>query len=165
MKVERLPSKKEVYEALEGASSDIYGFAMVCHSGVQWMAEPAMLDTLLLGLENFWFMSTEDSLDHREFRVEFFRTLWKKCQGKTLPAGQLKRGTDIPLGQEEMKFFTLPQSTRAILYLRTKKNFSYRDLAQVFDQSPEALEIEVEKAREFLLGHRLEWLESAEDEF
>jgi len=158
-----LPSKKEVYEALERASSDIYGFAMACHGGVQWMAEPAMLDTLLLGLENFWFVSVDDSLDHREFRIEFFRTLWKKCQGKTLP--QVKHGTDIPLGQEEMKFFSLPQSTRAILYLRTKKNFNYQDLALVFDQTPEALEVEVEKAREYLLGHRLKWLEKAEGDF
>ncbi len=163
MRQESLPPIKDVYDALEFAAVDLYGFSLVCHGGGGHFAEPAVLDTLLLGLENTWF--TEEAsgrLSHPEFREDFFRSLWERCRGAR---GQVKVGTDVPLGHDEMTFYRLPQLARAALFLRVKKRFSYLSIALVLGTGEGVVREEVEKAREHLLGRRLKDVEWTEDDF
>lgn len=164
MRRESLPSIQELYRSLERAAVDLYGFGVVCHEGAAWIAEPEILDTLLLGMENFWFTEDEEgALSHEEFRDEFFRVLWSKCRDKKVT---VKIGTEVPLGHEEMAFYELPLLTRAALYLRTKKNFSYSLIAQILGTEEGIVQEEVERAREFLLGRRLKPVEwEGEDDF
>lgn len=163
MKQDSLPPIKSVYRALEDAAVDIYGFAVICHGGATWSAEPDMLDALLLGLESYWFTDGDDGqLSHREFREEFFRTLWNKCKDKT-PTARI--GTEVPMGHEEMAFYHLPQFARAVLYLRTKKRFSFSSIALVVGRTEGVVRAEVEKAREFLLGRSVRATEWSEDNF
>lgn len=163
MKREILPPMREVYRALEEAALDLYGFAMVCQGGAAWAAEPEILDTLLLGLENVWFNENmKGELSHLDFREDFFRVVWEKSQGKR-PAVRI--GTEVPLGHDEMPFYQLPQLARAALYLRTKKKFPYSTLSRIFGVAEPMVEEEVEKGREFLLGRRVRSLDWSEEEF
>ena len=163
MKQESLPPIKSVYRALEGAALDLYGFAVVCHGGASWLAEPDLLEVLFLGLENFWFMEeTSGELTHKEFRDDFFRVLWEKAKNRSAP---VRIGTEVPLGHEEMGFYQLSQPARAALFLRTKKRFSYAAIALTLGQSEAEVRAEVEKAREFLLGRRVKAVEWNEDDF
>lgn len=163
MQRESLPSVKSVYMALEDAAVDVYGFAVACHGGAPWMAEPDLLDTLLLGLENFWFTDEENGrLSHREFREELFKALWERCRSKQTP---VKIGTDVPMGHEEMPFYKLPQLARAALFLRTKKRMSYVSIALILGVPEGLVRTEVERAREFLLGRRVKPLEWSEEDF
>jgi hypothetical protein len=164
MKQVALPALQDVYTAMENASIDLYGFAMVCHNGVSFSAEPAILDVMLLGLENHWFTENEKNrLSHEEFRLEFFRSHWVKCMGMN-PQGKI--GTELPLGHEDMAFYKMPQISRAIIYLRTKKKFSYGWISMILGGLPEGIiEEEVERAREFLLGRRVKVPEWSEEEF
>ncbi len=163
MKHASMPSIKTVYHALENAALDAYGFAVACHGGATWQAEPDILDALLLGLENFWFVDdSAGELSHREYREELFKAIWDKCKDK--PA-TVRIGTDVPLGHDEMAFYQLPQLARAILFLRTKKRFSYSSIALVVGVSEGVARREVECAREFLLGQRLKPLEWSEEDF
>jgi hypothetical protein len=164
---EFLPSVKTVYDALEGAAVDAYGFAVACRGGAAWMAEPELLDTLLLGLENFWFTDDETGrLSHREFREELFKALWERCREADLSApAQPEIGTDVPLGHEEMAFYQLPQVARAALYLRTKKHMSYASIALILGNTEAVVRSEVERAREFLLGRRVRAVDWSEDDF
>lgn len=163
MKGESLPPMKEVYEALEEAALDLYGFAIVCQGGAVWAAEPEILDALLLGLENVWFNENENGrLSHKDFREDFFRVVWEKSQGKRPNA---RVGSEVPLGHEEMAFYQLPQLARAALFLRTKKKFQYDTLSRVLGVAEPVVEEEVEKAREFLLGRRVKSLEWSEEDF
>lgn len=163
MRQESLPPLKETYEALESAALDLYGFAMACHGGAAISAEPQVLETLLLGLENFWFTEGDSGkLTHREFREDFFRMLWEKSSGKRNNA---RIGSELPLGHEEMAFYQLPQLARAALYLRTKKKFSYAAVGMVLGVAEAKVQDEVEKAREFLLGRRVMSLEWSEEDF
>jgi hypothetical protein len=149
--------------ALEGAALDLYGFAVICHGGAAWTAEPDVLESLLLGLENHWFTEGDNGeLSHQEFREELFRTLWEKCKG-TRPSARV--GTQVPLGHEEMIFFQLPLLTRAVLYLRTKKRMSYPTMAHILSIGEGVVREEVERGREYLLGHRLPRLDGMEEEF
>ena len=162
---EGLPSLKSLYQALEEASVDVYGFAVACHGGATWLAEPAVLDSLLLGLENFWFVDNESGrLSHREFREEIFKTIWEKCRGNPAPA-RVRIGTDVPLGHDDMAFYQLPQVARAAVFLRSKKRFHYSAIALVLGVTEGVARMEVEKAREFLLGRRLRPLEWSEEDF
>lgn len=160
MRQETLPPMKEVYQALENAALDLYGFSMVCHGGAAWAAEPEVLETLLLGLENVWITENEQGrLSHLDFQEDLFRLLWERSQGKK---SAIRIGTDVPMGHEEMAFYQLPQLARAALYLRTRKRFAYAALARIFAVAEAVVQEEVEKAREFLLGRRvrsLEWEE------
>jgi len=163
MKQETLPPIKEVYGALEAAAVDLYGFGMVCSGGAAWAAEPEVLETLLLGLENVWF--TEDDkgvMSHTGFREDFFKVLWDKCNGKK---NTIRIGTEVPLGHEEMPFYQLPQFARAALYLRTKKRFDYATVSMVLSAPEPLVRQEVETAREFLLGRRVRSLEWSEEDF
>jgi hypothetical protein len=163
MRREILPSVKSIYSALEEAAVDLYGFAVACHGGVSWMAEPSLLDVLLLGLENSWFVDDDSGqLSHNEFREEFFKSIWDRSQEA---AGSPKIGTDVPLGHEEMKFYSLPRAARAALFLRTKKHLSYASIALILGQSEGLVRGEVERAREFLLGRRLHAMEWSEEDF
>lgn len=159
MKRESLPSAKELLRATEAVAIDLYGFGLVCHGGVAWMAEPEILDTIFLGLENFWFT---DDFSHKEFREEFFKALWERCKGKNIPA---KVGEDVPLGHDRMEFYKLPQLERAMIYLRTKKKFSYASIALILGMDERVVRKDVERVREHLLGHRLRAPVSAEEEF
>ena len=163
MKLESLPPIKSVYHALENAAVDVYGFAIACHGGAAWMAEPAVLDALLLGLENFWFVEGEDGqLSHQEFREEIFHAVWEKCQEKATP---VRIGTDVPMGHEEMNFYRLPQIARAVIFLRTKRRFTYASIAMILGLTEAMARSEVERAREFLLGRRLRAVEWNEENF
>jgi hypothetical protein len=163
MKRESLPAVKSVYQALETAAVDLYGFAVACHGGATWMADPGLLDVLLLGLENFWFVDDDSGqLSHAEFREEFFKAVWEKSRAKDAP---VKIGTDVPLGHEEMAFYQLTQTARAALYLRTKKRMSYASIALVLGLSEGLARSEVERSREFLLGRRVRAMEWSEDDF
>ncbi len=163
MRKESLPPLKSVYHALESAALDLYGFAVICHGGAIWAAEPVMMDALLLGLESFWFTEGDDGrLSHEEFREELFRTLWNKCKDKATP---VRIGTEVPMGHDEMAFYHLPQFARAALYLRTKKRFSYASIALITGKAEPAVRLEVEKAREFLLGRRVRMVEWDEESF
>ena len=153
---------REVYNALELASLDLYGFAVVCQGGGAWSADPIVLDTLLLGLENHWFSDFEGNYSHEEYREDFFRLLWKKSKGN-MPIPKI--GSDVPMGHEEMRFYQLPQFSRALLYLRTKKTFSYASLSLIFEVPAPILEEEVEKSREFLLGKRIKLPDWTEEDF
>ncbi|RZA07032.1 MAG: hypothetical protein EOP11_08795 [Proteobacteria bacterium] len=154
---------KEIYAALESASVDLYGFSLVLHGGGGQFAEPAVLDTLLLGLENHWFTENDaGSLSHEEFREDFFRSLWERCRGAK---GQVMLGTEVPLGHDEMAFYQLPQVARAALYLRVRKRFSYAGVAQTLGTGEGVVREEIERAREFLLGRRLKSVEWAEEDF
>ena len=163
MKSESLPSIKAVYHALEGAGVDLYGFAVVCQGGASWSAEPLVLEVLLLGLENFWFMEeTSGRLTHQEFREEFFRALWERAKEKP---SLVSIGTDVPFGHEEMAFYQLPIAARAALFLRTKKRFSYASVAMILGIAEARVRDEVERAREYLLGRRLKAVEFSEEDF
>jgi hypothetical protein len=163
MKRESLPSVKSVYQALEEAALDCYGFAVVCHGGVSWMAEPNLLDALLLGLENFWFNDdAAGRLSHHEFREELFKAVWERCRDRAQPA---KIGTDVPLGHDEMPFFKLPQLARAALFLRTKKRMSYASISLILGVPEGLARSEVERSREFLLGRRVKDVEWSEETF
>lgn len=163
MKPESLPPIKSIYHALEEAAVDIYGFAIVCHGGAVAMAEPAVLDVLLLGLENFWFVEREDGvLSHTEFREELFKAVWEKSRDKTIP---LRIGTDVPLGHDEMSFYQLPQLARAVMYLRTKRHFGYASIALAVGITEGMARSEIERAREFLLGRRLKAVDWGEEDF
>lgn len=166
-KLESLPSIKAVYHALENAAVDVYGFAVACHGGIPSLAEPDVLDSLLLGLENFWF--TDDSagrLSHKEFREEIFKTVWEKCRDSLqAPSARVRIGTDVPLGHDDMAFYQLPQIARAAVFLRSKKKMPYATIALVLGIQEGVARTEVEKAREFLLGRRLRPLEFTEDDF
>lgn len=167
MKPESLPPLKTVYRALENASVDLFGFAVICHGGAPWSAEPDLLDALLLGLESFWFTEGDDGqLSHREFREELFKAVWERSKEggreKPMPA---RIGTDVPMGHDEMAFYQLPQLPRAALFLRTKKRFSYASIAMVVGIPEGVVRSEVEKAREFLLGRRVRVMEWSEDNF
>jgi hypothetical protein len=155
---------KGVYEALEAAAVDLYGFAIVCHGGGGPLAEPAVLDALLLGLENSWFTEKGDSerLGYEEFREEFFRTLWGRCRGAK---GSVQVGLDVPLGHEEMAYYQLPQFARAALYLRIKKKMPYAAVASILGAGEGVVREEIEKGREFLLGRRLKSVEWSEEDF
>jgi hypothetical protein len=155
---------KEVYEALETAALDLYGFALVCHGGAPWAAEPEILETLFLGLENAWFGENDaGKLAHGEFREEFFRALWEKSKGQGKNA--LRIGTDVPLGHEDMAFYQLSQLARAAIYLRTKKQFSYSSMSLVLGVDEPLVREEVERAREFLLGRRVRPFDWSEEDF
>ncbi|MGZ3740020.1 MAG: hypothetical protein ACXVB9_11650, partial [Bdellovibrionota bacterium] len=144
--LEGLPSIKSVYQALEDAAVDIYGFAMACHGGAAWLAEPVILDSLFLGLENFWFMDDASGrLSHKEFREEIFKTVWDKSRGNPAPA-QVRIGTDVPLGHEEMAFYQLPQVARAAVYLRSKKRLPYATIGLILGITDGVARTEVEKA-------------------
>ncbi len=163
MKQESLPPMKEVYDALEEAAVDLYGFGVVCMEGVTALAEPAILDTLLLGLENLWFReSMENKFTYKEFREDFFRALWEKCQGRKT---NFRIGSDVPLGHAEMPFYRMPQLARAAIYLRTKKHFSYASVAMILGVSQAMVEEEIERCREFLLGRRVAALQWTEEDF
>jgi hypothetical protein len=165
MKQESLPALKTIYQALEDAALDVYGFAVACQDGAPWAAEPAILDALLLGLENFWFTDDERGRpSHREFREELFKSVWERCREQGKPAA-VRIGTDVPLGHDEMAFYRLPQAARAALFLRTKKRFPYATIALVLGIPEGVVRTEVEKAREFLLGRRLKPLEWSEEDF
>ncbi|MGE3262699.1 MAG: hypothetical protein AB7K68_13035 [Bacteriovoracia bacterium] len=163
MKAEGLLSSKELYRALENAAVDLYGFGVVCQAGVAWLAEPDLLDTLLLGLENFWFTENESGLlSHQEFREEFFRSVWEKGKGrKTEPQG----GAEVPLGHEEMAFYQLSQLARAATYLRTRKGMPYSSIALILGYSEDQVKKEIEKAREYLLGRSLRDFNWSEEDF
>jgi len=166
MKQESLPPIKSVYHALENAAVDLYGFAVICHGGANWAAEPDLLDALFLGLENTWFTDGDDGhLSHREFREELFRAIWERCKESRDRPTPVRIGTDVPMGHDEMAFYHLPQLPRAALYLRTKKRFSYAAIALVVGSSEGVVRSEVEKAREFLLGRRVRAIEWSEDNF
>jgi hypothetical protein len=159
-----LPPIKTVYRALENAAVDLYGFAVVCQGGAAWAAEPGLYDSLLLGLENFWFTEGHDGqLSHHEFREELFRAIWLKSRDKQHPP--VKIGTDVPLGHEEMTFYQLPQSARAALYLRSKKHLSFSSIALILGSPEGVVRAEVEKAREFLLGRRVRAVEWGGEDF
>jgi hypothetical protein len=163
MKQEALPAMKEIYGALEAAALDLYGLALVCQGGSPLAAEPEVLATLFLGLENSWFV--EDSagkLSHQEFREEFFRALWEKSQAI---GPSVRIGTDVPLGHEEMGFYQLSRLARAAVYLRTKRQFSYASLSLILGTAEPRIREEVERAREFLLGHRVKPLDWSEEDF
>ena len=165
MKRESLPPIKTIYHALEEAALDVYGFAIVCHGGIVWQAEPQVLEALLLGLESFWFVENDEGkLSHREFREEIFHAVWEKCRDKQR-LQPVRIGTDVPLGHEEMAFYQLPLLARAALYLRTKKRFAYSSIALITGATEGAVRAEVEKAREFLLGRRLKPMEWSEEDF
>jgi hypothetical protein len=154
---------KDVYTALENAATDLYGFSFVCHGGGGQFAEPAVLDTLLLGLENQWFTETvSGALSHEEFREDFFRSLWERCRGAR---GKVSVGMDVPLGHDEMVFYQLPQMARAALYLRVRKRFSYLAIALTLGAGEGVVREEIEKAREFLLGRRLKNVDWTEEDF
>ena len=124
MREETLPSLRQIHEALESASVDLYGFAVICQGGAVLIAEPVILDCLLLGLENFWFTHDESGrLSHAEFREEFFRHIWMKAKERAA-SSPARVSSELPLGHEAMVFYQLPQMARAALYLRTKKRFS-----------------------------------------
>lgn len=131
------------------------------------MAEPVILDSLFLALENFWFLEDSNGqLSHKEFREEIFRTIWERSAvGASGQAGPVRIGTDVPLGHEEMVFYQLPQLTRAALFLRTKKHFAYTSVALVLGISEGTARGEVERAREFLLGRRLKSFEWSDEDF
>ena len=153
MQTASLPPIKTIYRALENAAVDLYGFAVVCHGGAGWMAEPGLYDALFLGLESFWFTEGEDGqLSHQEFREELFKAVWEKSRDKATP---VKIGTDVPLGHEEMPFYQLPQLARAAVFLRTKKRFAFSSIALILGSPEGVVRSEVEKAREFLLGRRV----------
>jgi len=157
MRSESLPQLKLVYRALEGAAIDLYGFAVVCHGGATWLAEPDLLDALFLGLESFWFTEEESGLSHAEFREELFRALWERAKGRASP---VRVGSEVPLGHEEMAFYQLSQVARAALYLRTRKRFDYASIALVLGLGESEARAEVEQARERLLGRSVrvpEW--------
>ncbi len=142
---------------------DLYGFSVICHGGATWMAEPVLFDSLLLGLENYWFNEKQDGrLSHHEFREELFKTIWEKSRDKTAP---VKIGTDVPLGHDEMAFYQLPQISRAALYLRTKKHFSYSSVSLILGSAEGVIRAEVERAREFLLGRRVREASWSEEDF
>jgi hypothetical protein len=163
MRTESLPSIKELYNAIEAAAVDLYGFSVVCSSGIPWVAEPELLDTLMLGLERFWFTENSDGdLSHQEFRVDFFKAFWEKCRGKQV---QPQIGIDVQLGHDEMPFNKLPQSTRAALYLRSKKRLSYTSIALVLGLGESIVREEVALGREFLLGRQMRELQWSEDDF
>ena len=163
MKQESLPSVKSIYQSLEQAAVDAFGFAVICQGGASWMAESVVLDSLLLALENFWFVEDDSGrLSHREYREELFKTVWEKAGSKP---SSVKIGTDVPLGHEEMSFYQLPLLPRAVLFLRTKKRFSYSSIALVLGITEGMARIEAERAREFLLGRRLKPLEWTEEDF
>lgn len=154
---------RDIYRALEEAALDLYGFGVVCQGGATWAAEPEILDTLLLGLENIWFNeNSKGVLSHLDFREDFFRVLWEKSKGKK-PA--VKIGTDVPLGHEEMEFYRLPQLARAALFLRTRKRLAYDTVARVLGAGEPQVREEVEKAREHLLGRRVKALNWSEEDF
>jgi hypothetical protein len=168
MRAETIPPLKTVYRALEEATLDLYGFAVVCNGGASWAAEPGLYDSLFLGLENFWFIEDlNGQLTHREFREEFFRTVWEKSRESTnvLKSSPLKLGTDVPLGHEEMPFYQLPQLARAALYLRVKKNFAFSSVALILGTPEPTIRTEVERAREFLLGRRVRNLDWGGEDF
>jgi len=159
----RPPIAKDVHTALENAATDLFGFSLVCHGGGGPFAEPAVLDTLLLGLENQWFTEQDNGqLSHAEFREDFFRSLWERCRGAK---GKVMVGTDVPLGHDEMVFYQLPQLARAALYLRVRKRFSYLAVALTLGTGEGVVREEIERAREFLLGRRLKNVEWTEDDF
>lgn len=163
MKSESLPPIKTVYRALEDAAVDLYGFAVVCHGGAGWMAEPALLDSLLKGLESFWFPEgASGQPSHQEFREEFFKALWEKSRDKASP---VKIGTDVPLGHDEMAFYQLPQMARAALYLRSKKRFAFSSIALILGSPEGVVRSEVEKAREVLLGRRVKNVDWGGEDF
>lgn len=163
MRTESLPSIKELYSAIEGAAVDLYGFGMVCSSGVPWIAEPDILDVLMLGLEKFWFTENEEgAISHQEFREDLFKSLWEKCRGQVVKP---QVGIDVPLGHDEMPFYKLPQLTRAALYLRSKKRMSYSSISLILGTPESLLREEIEKGREYLLGRRVRDLHWAEEEF
>lgn len=165
MKRETLPPLKETYGALENAGLDLYGFAMVLHAGNTATAEAALLDTLLMGLENDWFTETVSQgagLTHNEFREDFFKDLWHRSRGASIAP---RLGTEVPLGHDEMNFYRLPQLVRAALFLRTKKQLPYASLALILGQAEEQLRKEVERAREFLLGRQVRAFTAAEEDF
>ncbi len=167
-----MPPIKAVYHALETASVDLYGFAVICHGGSATLAEAGILEALLLALENFWFVEDlSGELSHREFREEFFRAVWKKCSAKEsqpMPGhhpfhSNLRIGSDVPLGHEEMAFYQLPQFARAVIFLRTKKHFNYASIAMIVEASEGVVRSTVEDAREFILGHRLKEIDCYEE--
>jgi len=161
MRQESLLPMKETYEALEEAALDLYGFAMACHGGAGWAAEPQVIETLLLGLENVWFTESDAGrLTHKEFREDFFRVLWQKSVGQRNPA---RIGGEVPLGHEDMAFYQLPQMARAALFLRTKKRFAYPAVAMILGVAEPQVQAEVEKAREYLLGRRVRSLDWDEE--
>lgn len=163
MKAESLPSTKELYRAIENAAADLYGFGVVCQSGVAWVAEPDLLDTLLLGLENFWFTEGEGGLlSHMEFREDFFRAIWERGRGKKLDKPS---GGDQPIGHQQMAFYRLSQFARAAIYLRTKKQMAYATIALILGASESQVRQEIEAAREHLLGRKPRLLEWSEEEF
>ena len=148
---------QDVYRAIEAAAVDLYGFSVVCCSGAVWIAEPELLEILILGLEKFWFTEGGNGqLSHLEFREEFYREIWGKLRGRQLKP---QVGVDVPLGHEEMLFYRLPQFARAALYLRSKKRMSYASVALILGVSEVVVREEVEKGREFLLGRRLKNIE------
>lgn len=159
MRKESLPPLQETMQAMEGAASDLYGFALICFGGVAWVAEPEILDTLFLGLENMWFtMGDNNRISHLEFRDDFFKSIWDRAKGKSVQANP----EDVPLGHEEMNFYKLPQVSRAIIYLRSKKHFSVASVSAILGVEEGVVREEIEQAREFLLGRsvkNLEWLE------
>lgn len=162
MKKEALPPLQETMQAMEAAAADLYGFALVCLGGVAWVAEPEILDTLFLGLENMWFTAGDNNrISHHEFKDDFFKALWDRVKGKNVKTNP----EDIPLGQEEMFFYKLPQVSRAILYLRSQKQFSLTSISAIIGLEIGVVREEMERGREFLLGRSIRAFDLAEEEF
>ena len=156
---ELLPELKDYVRAYEQAAQDLYGFAMICNKGVSWVAEQEILDLFLLASEKHWF--TDDhrgQFNHREFRIEFFQGIWALAKKPSLS----ENGVLTP-GQKEMSFFRLPLFARAAVFLRTKRKFTYQEIAEILGSSEGAVKQEIEKAREVLLGRGLAPVRFLED--
>ena len=163
MRAETQINPKELYQAMEKAAEDLFGFGVVLNSGGMTMAEQEILDILFLGLENYWFTRDDaGGLSHKEFREEFFRVFWER-NNKEL--ANLRIGIDVPLGHEEMKFYKLPLFSRAVLFLRTKKKFDYPSISLIMSAPVAIVREELEKSREFILGRGLPPIECSEEDF
>ncbi|MCO5141469.1 MAG: hypothetical protein M9962_00085 [Oligoflexia bacterium] len=163
MKEIPLPDLKEIHSALTEASVDLFGFSVVCLGGVTWAAEKEVLDTLYVGLEKYWFTTIDgEKPSHKEFREEFFKNLWLRVKGKTI---NVQLGIDVPLGHEAMRFYKLGKLERALLYLRTKKQFSIKTLSFIFDLHVDEVRKNLEESRTLMLGRKVREVSVIEEDF
>jgi hypothetical protein len=161
MRSEALPSLPELARALEGAAGDLFGFAMALSGGKPEIAEPLVLDTLLHGLENHWFIADDlGEMNHREFRLELYQNLWKRSEGSVKPEGHHGLRTD-----QKMPFFSLPREVRGALFLTSKRKVPASEVAMVLGLAQEQVRRALEKGREHLLGKKLTEVALSEEDF
>lgn len=128
---------------LEQLAIDLFGFAQICGIGESFRAEQILLDTISRAVEC-------GDLDQIEFEPLYLREkllteAWSFLSANIQPASDLSFE----------RFYSLPQKTRAAIYLRHRLGFTFIAIGRVLSLSELQVRNLVLVAREQIVGRPL----------